>query len=108
MSIIFSTHPAASQRPRPCLRLRANLRIASAPDGDTLLREGRGAGIVVIVARQSRRPIFAGCAGARAAIRHGAGLDMIPYGCGDAVPACLIRQRARLPMRRPWPSMSSW
>ncbi|MGO8041217.1 dehydrogenase, partial [Rhizobium leguminosarum] len=47
MSFIFSTnplHPAA----RSMLEAAGDLRVASAPDPETLLREGRGAGILVI------------------------------------------------------------
>ncbi|MGO6908626.1 dehydrogenase, partial [Rhizobium ruizarguesonis] len=46
-------------------------------DPETLLREGRGAGIVIV-----RAPIppafFEDAPALRAAIRHGAGLDMVP------------------------------
>lgn len=77
MPVIFSTHPL-----HPAVEARlmsaAELRIASAPDGDTLLREGRGADVVVV-----RAPIppayFSSETQLRAAIRHGAGIDMIPY-----------------------------
>lgn len=76
MSFIFSTHalhPAAGAM----LNNVADLRVASAPDPETLLREGRGAGIVIV-----RAPIppafFEDAPMLRAAIRHGAGLDMIP------------------------------
>ncbi|NKK63646.1 hydroxyacid dehydrogenase [Rhizobium leguminosarum] len=75
MSFIFSTHPL-----HPAARSMleaADLRVASAPDPETLLREGRGAGIVII-----RAPIppafFENAPALRAAIRHGAGLDMVP------------------------------
>lgn len=77
MPIIFSTHPlhpAAEAR----LEAAGELRIASAPDGDTLLREGQGADVVIV-----RAPIptafFSDAPQLRAAVRHGAGLDMIPY-----------------------------
>lgn len=54
------------------------LRIASAPDGATLLAEGLEAEILIV-----RAPIptdfFARATRLKAAIRHGAGLDMIPY-----------------------------
>ncbi|MBY5312633.1 NAD(P)-dependent oxidoreductase [Rhizobium leguminosarum] len=76
MSFIFSTHPlhpAAGSM----LEAAGDLRVASAPDPDTLLREGRGAGIVIV-----RAPIppafFEDAPALRAAIRHGAGLDMVP------------------------------
>lgn len=82
MSIIFSTHalhPKASAMLTPV----AELRIASALDGDTLVREGRGADVLIV-----RAPIppafFAGNASLRAAIRHGAGIDMIPFDVATA------------------------
>ena len=82
MSIIFSTHalhPKASAMLEPI----AELRIASALDGDTLVREGRGADILIV-----RAPIpptfFPGNGPLRAAIRHGAGVDMIPYDAATA------------------------
>ncbi|MBX9457885.1 MAG: dehydrogenase [Rhizobium sp.] len=77
MPIIFSTHPL---HPRATAMLTpvAELRIASAPDGETILREGLGADIVIV-----RAPIpqsyFSAASPLRAAIRHGAGIDMIPF-----------------------------
>ena len=76
MSFIFSTHPLHPAA-RSMLEAAVDLRVASAPDPETLLREGRGAGIVVV-----RAPIppafFEDAPALRAAIRHGAGLDMVP------------------------------
>ncbi|NEK20265.1 hydroxyacid dehydrogenase [Rhizobium leguminosarum] len=76
MSFIFSTHPLHPAA-RSMLEAAGDLRVASAPDPETLLREGRGAGIVVV-----RAPIppafFEDAPALRAAIRHGAGLDMVP------------------------------
>ncbi|NKL36016.1 dehydrogenase [Rhizobium leguminosarum bv. viciae] len=76
MSFIFSTHPLHPAA-KAMLEAAGDLRVASAPDPETLLREGRGAGIVVI-----RAPIppafFEDAPALRAAIRHGAGLDMVP------------------------------
>ncbi|TAW59741.1 dehydrogenase (plasmid) [Rhizobium ruizarguesonis] len=76
MSFIFSTHPLHSVA-KSMLEAAGDLRVASAPDPETLLREGRGAGIVVV-----RAPIppafFEDAPALRAAIRHGAGLDMVP------------------------------
>ncbi|TAX23478.1 NAD(P)-dependent oxidoreductase [Rhizobium leguminosarum] len=76
MSFIFSTHPLHPAA-RSMLDAAGDLRVASAPDPETLLREGRGAGILVI-----RAPIppafFEDAPALRAAIRHGAGLDMVP------------------------------
>ena len=76
MSLIFSTHPLHPAA-EAMLKAAGDLRVASAPDPETLLREGRGAGIVVV-----RAPIppafFEDAPALRAAIRHGAGLDMVP------------------------------
>ncbi|MGO6789269.1 NAD(P)-dependent oxidoreductase [Rhizobium ruizarguesonis] len=76
MSFIFSTHPLHPVA-KSMLEAAGDLRVASAPDPETLLREGRGAGIVVV-----RAPIppafFEDAPALRAAIRHGAGLDMVP------------------------------
>lgn len=76
MSFIFSTHPLHPAA-EAMLKASSDLRVASAPDPETLLREGRGAAIVVV-----RAPIppafFEDAPALRAAIRHGAGLDMVP------------------------------
>ncbi|RCW87838.1 NAD(P)-dependent oxidoreductase [Phyllobacterium bourgognense] len=76
MSFILSTHPLHPAA-EAMLRAAGDLRVASAPDPETLLREGLGAGIVVV-----RAPIppafFEDAPALRAAIRHGAGLDMVP------------------------------
>lgn len=42
MSVIFSTHPLHPQA-EALLKAAGDLRIASAPDPETLLREGAGA-----------------------------------------------------------------
>jgi D-3-phosphoglycerate dehydrogenase / 2-oxoglutarate reductase len=77
MPIIFSTHPLHPAA-EAVLRAAGELRIASTPDGNTLLREGRGADVVIV-----RAPIptafFSAETQLRAAVRHGAGIDMIPY-----------------------------
>lgn len=82
MSIIFSTHPLHPKASEMLVPI-AKLRIASALDGDTLVREGRGADILIV-----RAPIppafFQGNQPLRAAIRHGAGVDMIPYDAATA------------------------
>lgn len=82
MPIIFSTHPL-HPRATEMLVPVADLRIASAPDGETILREGRDADIVIV-----RAPIpqsyFSEASKLRAAIRHGAGIDMIPYEAATA------------------------
>jgi D-3-phosphoglycerate dehydrogenase len=74
--VIFSTHrlhPAAEAR----LSEAGRLCFASALDERTLIREGRDAAVIIV-----RAPIPAALFGVvpalRAAIRHGAGLDMIP------------------------------
>jgi len=76
MSFIFSTHPL-HPAVEAMLRAAGEFRVASAPDPETLLREGRGAAVVVV-----RAPIppafFEDAPALRAAVRHGAGLDMIP------------------------------
>ncbi|MGO8240098.1 NAD(P)-dependent oxidoreductase [Rhizobium ruizarguesonis] len=76
MSFIFSTHPLHPAA-KSMLEAAGDLRVASPPDPETLLREGRGAGIVIV-----RAPIppafFEDAPALRAAIRHGAGLDMVP------------------------------
>jgi D-3-phosphoglycerate dehydrogenase len=73
---IFSTHnlhPDAAAM----LEKLGDLRFASAPDPDTLLREATGADILIV--RAPLPPaLFERASGLRAAIRHGAGLDMIP------------------------------
>ena len=76
MSFIFSTH-ALHPEAEAMLKAAGELRIASSPDPETLLGEGRGAEILIV-----RAPIppafFDDASNLRAAIRHGAGLDMIP------------------------------
>lgn len=76
MPVIFSTHPL---HPRAAAMLEGagSLVVASAPDRDTLLREGGDAEIVIV--RAPLPPaLFQRAKRLRAAIRHGAGLDMIP------------------------------
>lgn len=76
MPRIFSTH---SLHPRAVSMLEraGELVVASALDDEALLREGQGADIIIV-----RAPLPVGLFDAprnlRAAIRHGAGLDMIP------------------------------
>ncbi len=73
---IFSTHnlhPDAVD----LLEKLGSLRFASSPDLDTLLREGTEADILIV--RAPLPPaLFERAPKLRAAIRHGAGLDMIP------------------------------
>jgi D-3-phosphoglycerate dehydrogenase len=76
MAVIYSTH-ALHPRASEMLAGAGELSIASALDPGTLEREGRRADIVIV--RAPLPPtLFAEAPGLRAAIRHGAGLDMIP------------------------------
>ncbi|MDK1491289.1 hydroxyacid dehydrogenase [Sinorhizobium sp. 7-81] len=82
MSYIFSTHPLHPDA-EAMLKAAGDLRVASAPDPETLLREGEGAEVVIV--RAPIPPAFFGNVPAlRAAVRHGAGLDMIPYDAATA------------------------
>lgn len=74
--IVFSTH-RLHPRAEALLSPAAELRVASALDDATLVREAADA-IAVIVRAPIPSAIFAGAPTLRAAIRHGAGLDMIP------------------------------
>jgi D-3-phosphoglycerate dehydrogenase len=76
MPIIYSTH-ALHPRAAKLLDGAAELRIASALDGATLLKESRDVDVVIVRAVLPPE-MFAGSHTIRAAIRHGAGLDMIP------------------------------
>lgn len=74
--IVFSTHalhPAAAEM----LEGRARLRVATALDAATLVAESRDAAAIVVRANLPEA-IFADAPLLRAAVRHGAGLDMIP------------------------------
>ncbi|GAB5505627.1 MAG: hydroxyacid dehydrogenase [Rhizobiaceae bacterium] len=76
MPEIFSTHhlhPDAAA----LLEQLGTLRYASAPDLDTILNEGTQAEIIVVRAPLPPE-LFDRAKDLRAAIRHGAGLDMIP------------------------------
>lgn len=74
--MIFSTHDL---HPEVTAGLQAagDYRVASAPTADAILAEGTGAEVLIV-----RAPIppayFAASPNLRAAVRHGAGLDMIP------------------------------
>ena len=76
MSVVYSTHPL---HPRAAQRLqgKADLVVASALDATTLAREGASADIVIVRANIPPE-LFGKAKYLRAAIRHGAGLDMIP------------------------------
>jgi D-3-phosphoglycerate dehydrogenase / 2-oxoglutarate reductase len=74
--VIFTTHPL-HRRAAEMLAGAGELVVASAVDTETLAREGREAEIIIV-----RAPLpvslFENPSRLRAAIRHGAGLDMIP------------------------------
>lgn len=75
--IVYSTHPL---HPRAEARLAgaAKLSIASALDAATLEREGREADVIIV--RAPLPPaLFDNAPRLKAAVRHGAGIDMIPY-----------------------------
>ena len=76
MPRILSTH-ALHPRAAAMLQGAGDLVVASAPDAETLRREGRDADIIIVRAPLPEA-LFAEAPHLRAAIRHGAGLDMIP------------------------------
>jgi D-3-phosphoglycerate dehydrogenase len=82
MPIVYSTHPlhpnAAS-----LLAGHADLVIASDLTAETLAREAKSADIVIVRANLPEA-LFAGATKLKAAIRHGAGLDMIPLEAASA------------------------
>lgn len=73
--MIFSTHPL---HPDVTARLAgaAEYRVASAPTAAAILNEGMGAEVLIV--RANIPPAYFAAPGLRAAVRHGAGLDMIP------------------------------
>jgi D-3-phosphoglycerate dehydrogenase len=74
--VIFSTHPL-HERATALLKGHGNLVVATAIDAVTLADEARDAEIVIV--RANLPPVlFERAKRLRAAIRHGAGLDMIP------------------------------
>jgi D-3-phosphoglycerate dehydrogenase len=74
--VIFSTHPL-HERAASLLKGHGKLVVATAVDAVTLADEGRDADIVIV--RANLPPVlFERARNLRAAIRHGAGLDMIP------------------------------
>lgn len=76
MARIFSTH-TLHPRAAEMLASAGDLVIASALDADTLAKEAREADIIIV--RAPLPPaLFEQATRLRAAIRHGAGLDMIP------------------------------
>lgn len=74
--MIFSTHPL-HPKATAILARAGDLQIASALDDVTLVREAANADIVIVRAPLPTT-LFANAPKLRAAIRHGAGLDMIP------------------------------
>lgn len=74
--IVYSTH-ALHRDAVAMLGDRGELRVASALDGETLSREGRDCDIVIVRAPLPKS-LFDDGTRLRAAIRHGAGVDMIP------------------------------
>ena len=82
MPVIFSTHIL---HPQVTARLQAagSYRVASSPTAEAIMAEGLDAGILIV-----RAPIpeayFTAAKGLRAAVRHGAGLDMIPVDVATA------------------------
>ena len=74
--VIFSTHSLHPVAVR-ILEQAGDLVVASAPDQETILREGREADIIVVRAPLPAA-LFQDPPRLRAAVRHGAGLDMIP------------------------------
>lgn len=82
MPLILSTH-VLHPRAAEMLAAAGDLKIASALDAATLTREARDADIIIVRALLPE-PLFAGAARLRAAVRHGAGLDMIPMEAATA------------------------
>ncbi len=77
MPLVFSSmalHPRALE----LLGGNADLLVASALDAETQLREAAGADVVIVRAPLPAA-LFARAPRLRCAIRHGAGIDMIPY-----------------------------
>lgn len=76
MPVIFSTHPL-HPRPAAMLQDHGDLVIATGLDAATLATEAQEADIVIV--RANLPPVlFEQASRLRAAVRHGAGLDMIP------------------------------
>ena len=82
MAVIFSTHPlhpAVTER----LAAAGDYRVASAPTAEAILAEGAAAEVLIV--RAPVPPQYFSAAGQlRAAVRHGAGLDMIPVEAATA------------------------
>jgi D-3-phosphoglycerate dehydrogenase len=82
MSLILSTH-RLHPRAEDMLAGAGDLVVASALDASTLTAEARNADIVIVRAPLPEA-LFAAAPKLRAAIRHGAGLDMIPIEAATA------------------------
>lgn len=82
MPVIFTTHPLHDTA-TGMLTGVGELKIASAHDPETLVAEGSEADIVIVRAPLPEA-LFANAPNLRAAIRHGAGLDMIPVEAATA------------------------
>lgn len=80
--LVLSTHPLHPQAEAK-LDGAARLTIASALDADTLAREAEAAEIVIVRAPLPAS-LFERATRLRAAVRHGAGLDMIPVEAATA------------------------
>lgn len=82
MPIVYSTHPLHANA-AALLAGHADLVIASNHSAETLAREAKEADIVIVRANLPEA-LFTGATKLRAAIRHGAGLDMIPVEAATA------------------------
>ena len=82
LPVVYSTH-ALHPEPTRLLDGHATLRIASRLDGETFIAESRDAAAIIVRANLPEA-IFAGAPQLRAAVRHGAGLDMIPVEAATA------------------------
>jgi D-3-phosphoglycerate dehydrogenase len=80
--IVYSTHPLHPDAAK-LLDGKARLVIASDLTPETLIREAQTADIVIVRANLPEA-LFAGASRLKAAIRHGAGLDMIPVEAASA------------------------
>lgn len=82
MPVIFTTHPLHAKAAE-MLAAAGELRVATSLDAEMLIAEGCDADVVIV-----RAPLpdtlFARAPNLRAAIRHGAGLDMIPVEAATA------------------------
>ena len=103
MPRIFSTHQL---HPAVTLRLAAagDYRVASAPTAAAIMAEGLGAEVLIV--RTNIPPeYFAQAPNLRAAVRHGAGLDMVPMQA--PMPQAFWSPTCRGPMPRPSPNTRS-